>query len=578
MAFWDMSSDLIFGALLLRYLLNFFEKEASFQYVIITMLFLLLFQIGYSFYSNYYKSIFIPISDNKIFEMIQKRIFIQSKEVELKKYDDPEYYNAFMRAVNESGERANKCLDSFLKLLCSIISLGVLFIVVADIGVSIIIISVIPVIINLYFGKKLAKKSYDADLEMVPHKKAGEYVKRVFFLKEYCYEIKLSNISKVLFRTFNDSVRNMVDIHKKYGASILLIKMILITISDVVCYFSSILYACYKFVVLNAISLGDFTFIVTSLNRLAAAITQVIDSSLELQKGSQFIKNVRQFLIADIPNENARIIENDEIKEINYDENHIIEFEDVSFRYNENSDYILKNLNFKINPGEKIAFVGNNGAGKSTLINLLLRLYEPVSGKILLDGINIQDYNIKAYRKLFGCIFQDFSVFSISIAENVLCREALPEDRSKVIRALIASGLYEDIDRMGYHLNSIVTKEFDNKGINFSGGQSQKLATARAFIFNNTIGILDEPSSALDPISEHNLFQNIQKIYEKRTAIFISHRLSSTLHADKIFFLENGRITEEGSHSQLIGENGKYAYMFNLQAQNYKEKGESQDE
>ena len=251
---------------------------------------------------------------------------------------------------------------------------------------------------------------------------------------------------------------------------------------------------------------------------------------------------------------------------------HDLELKGVSFCYEGAEKPTLRHINMKILAGQKIALVGHNGAGKSTLVKLLMRLYDVTEGEILLDGINIKEYQAKGYRSLFGTIFQDFKVFAATVAENVLLKPVTNQmEKERVKEALQESGIYKKIQTFPNGMDSILTKEFDEDGILMSGGESQKLAIARVFAKDSSIAILDEPSSALDPISEYEVFENMMKACKGKTVIFVSHRLSSATLADRIYMMEDGEIIEEGNHQELIEKNGKYAEMFFKQAEKYRE-------
>jgi ATP-binding cassette subfamily B protein len=246
-----------------------------------------------------------------------------------------------------------------------------------------------------------------------------------------------------------------------------------------------------------------------------------------------------------------------------------IELRNVSFGYNEKDVYILKNINMKINPYSKIAIVGYNGAGKTTLIKLIMRLYDPCEGEILLDGVNIKEYAVNDYRRKIGTVFQDFKIFAATVKENVVldCSNNINDD--SVINALEKSGFSERLQTLPNALETNLTTEFEEDGVNLSGGEGQKLAIARVFYSDANLIILDEPSSALDPIAEYHINRSMLTASENKTVLFISHRLSTTRIADRIYMLENGEIIEEGGHSELLEFGGKYAEMWRVQAGQY---------
>ena len=250
-----------------------------------------------------------------------------------------------------------------------------------------------------------------------------------------------------------------------------------------------------------------------------------------------------------------------------------VELRNVSFSYGEKYGSVINDVSLSIAPGEKIALVGYNGAGKTTLIKLIMRLYDPSRGEILLDGVNIKDYDVEKYRHSIGTVFQDFKIFGGSVVENVLLDLNDGEDDSavteKVRKALTHSGLWERIQSLPNGLDTQLTTEFAKDGVNLSGGESQKLAIGRVFYKDAGLIILDEPSSALDPIAEYQLNHSMLEATENKTVIFISHRLSTTRLADRIFLLEKGRIAEQGTHEELLARNGRYAAMWRAQAGQY---------
>ena len=242
----------------------------------------------------------------------------------------------------------------------------------------------------------------------------------------------------------------------------------------------------------------------------------------------------------------------------------------MSFSYTEQGEQVLSDVNLTFKAGERIAIVGHNGAGKSTLIKLLLRFYDPTEGEILLNGESIKNYRLSSYRGLYGTVFQDYRLFAVSVAENVMLRGGLCDDDMKTVEAALeSSGISEKVSGLERGAETVVTKEFDKNGAVFSGGEAQKISIARIFAGSSEIVILDEPTSALDPIAEQKMYQNMFAACKGKTVIFISHRLSCAAAADRIYMFENGRIAEQGRHSELLARGGKYADMWHKQADSY---------
>ena len=249
-----------------------------------------------------------------------------------------------------------------------------------------------------------------------------------------------------------------------------------------------------------------------------------------------------------------------------------LELRHVSFTYpfpEKNPKQVLSDVSFTVRKGEKIAIVGYNGAGKTTLTKLLMRLYDVTDGAIFYNGTDIRNYDISSFRAHIGSVFQDYKIFAATIGENVMGGTYTDAQKEAVESALTAAGFSEKYRKLPQKADTELTREFDEKGINLSGGEGQKIAIARAFAKNSDILILDEPSSALDPIAEYELNKTIEAAAKDRTVIFISHRLSTTRMADRIYLFDGGKITEQGSHEELMKQDGIYAKMFRVQAKKY---------
>ncbi len=247
-----------------------------------------------------------------------------------------------------------------------------------------------------------------------------------------------------------------------------------------------------------------------------------------------------------------------------------IEMRHVSFKYTGHDEYALRDVNLKINPGEKIALVGPNGAGKTTLIKLLTRLYDPTEGQILLDGVDLRDYDLRELRQRIGVIFQDFVRYHLAASENVGFGqiEAL-DDRPRIVRAAEKSGAHPLITALPEGYETTLGRWF-SKGRDLSGGEWQKIALARAFMRDCRVLVLDEPTAALDAENELKVFQQFRELAEDKIAVLISHRFSTVRMADHIYVIERGQITEQGTHGELLAQGGTYARLFTLQAESYR--------
>jgi len=313
--------------------------------------------------------------------------------------------------------------------------------------------------------------------------------------------------------------------------------------------------------------IGDFTYALNCTLNLSGSIKGVISGWNELLNHGLFSRGFKYCM--DLAEEHRKKTEKTITSEESFPQDMSIEFKNVTFTYPYSDTHALKNISFRIESGETLSLVGVNGSGKTTLVMLLCRFYEPDEGEILLGGIPIQNIPIMSYYKLLGIAFQDSQTFAGTVRENIVYTE---EPSEQIQRSLNISALHEKIDSLPFKLDTVLGKNFDENGTDFSGGEKQKLAIARAVYADPPVMIFDEPTAALDPIAEYEIIHNLGQAAREKTAVFISHRLSSARTSDKIAVLANGELCEFGTHSDLIQkENGMYRELFNAQAQYYTE-------
>lgn len=313
----------------------------------------------------------------------------------------------------------------------------------------------------------------------------------------------------------------------------------------------------------GAISIGDFTMCVSSASELYWSMYRIVDNSMNVRKCCSYAYQFLRFL--DYP---AAMETGDRNVKAG---DHVIEFKDVSFRYPRSENDVLKHVNLKIKAGEHLSIVGLNGAGKTTFIKLLCRLYAVTEGEICIDGVNIMAYSEEEYRRLFAVVFQDFQLFAFTLRENIVLGDA-DFSEEEIKKVLELSGFYEDAEKLENGLDTVLYKSFDEKGTELSGGQRQKVAISRALYRNAPIVILDEPTAALDPLAEYDIYRKFNDLVGGKTAIYISHRLSSCKFCDHIAVFAQDTIKEYGTHEELLAlEDGIYAEMFRTQAKHYVE-------
>lgn len=316
-------------------------------------------------------------------------------------------------------------------------------------------------------------------------------------------------------------------------------------------------------VVYGYMSIGDFTLYLAGANNLTTALTNIVDCFSNVFASGMFASEFRYCVLLSEKNQNTF-----GHKEIKKNQIPCIEFRDISFKYPESDIYVLKHISFKIEPMESLSLVGVNGSGKSTIVKLLCRFYMPTEGDIFINGINIKDISPEDYETLIGVVFQDYKLFSFSIRENIVMGDEW--DEKNFMHSVEKSGLGHKVAELDNGFDTFIYRDFDESGIEFSGGEGQKLAIARAIFKNAPIMILDEPTAALDPMAEYDICKRFFDMTKGKCSIFISHRLSSTKFTNKIAVLDDGELREFGTHRELMNiENGLYKKMFEIQAQYY---------
>lgn len=336
---------------------------------------------------------------------------------------------------------------------------------------------------------------------------------------------------------------------------------------------NAILYTVLIYMMFNkGMSISDFVLYIGLVETFSVATSDLFSNLVWMNMNKMQMDDFRTFMDWKEDKPDAEK-EEGTITDINLD-GYEFTFENVSFKYPGHGKYVLKNLDLTIKAGMKLAIVGINGAGKTTLTKLLMRLYEPTEGRILLNGIDVKMYNRENYHKIFAPVFQNIEVFAFPIWENVSMRERVDTNMELVNTALERSGLDKKIEKYEKGIETQLLKIFDTEGIDLSGGERQRLAMARALYQDRSVIVLDEPTAALDALAEDRMYQEFNKMVEGKTSIFISHRLSSTRFCDQIVLFEDGTVAELGTHDELMDKEGKYAHMYHVQAQYYTERGE----
>ncbi len=505
------------------------------------------------------------ISAKVVLKELNNKIFEKATQLDVSCYENPEFYDKYQRATLVLS-------SSYYDLLCWDIAAiigGIIALICVITTVTVInplyLLFLLPVTLVFVVEIYKSKAVYKRDLEMTTNNRIKAYTQRTMFLKEYSKDMRTSNIFAVLIDRFKKAIDGNIEILKKYGLKLFLYSMLSSLFSDFIPIIGTYALAGYQFIYTKALTISSFSVVLSSINSVRDSTMSIAEGFDELSQMALFFQNLRDFFDYE-----PKITDGG--KEAEKFES--LEFKNVTFKYPDTSKVILKNVSFKINKGETIAIVGINGAGKSTLVKLLLRFYDPDEGEVLYNGINVKEYNVASLRNAFATVFQDYKNFAVSVNENIMCHECDEEEKKLAEKALRQSGVWDKIQSLPKGADTVLTREFEIDGAGLSGGENQKVSAARLFAREFEIAILDEPSSALDPIAEYKMYENLIEVTKDKTVIYISHRLSSAVLSDRIFVLGNGTILESGSHHELMEQNGEYSRMFTLQASSYK--GESE--
>ena len=566
-AFLDGILIFLSQAYILRYIVNGVQTGKSFQNVAVFIVIFAVVELAILLIEAYFYNVYNAVSENKLYKNVQKRIFKKAAEVEIACFENPDFYDKYVKAVNEAVWRAFRVMGSLNSILSNIISISTMSFLIILIDPIIIIFALLPLLYSIILGKPLNKLRFDFNMEQQEKNRKCGYVQRVFYLSDYSKELRLSNIGGLMLKKFTGAINELKGLIPKYEVKTGAIEVVGHSVMSMVVYIGVIIYSSYHLLVTKNMLLGDCLVVINTITSVSWAIRYVSDSYMQFHEHALYIENLRYFLQY-IP----KISENKD--GIQPSANPTLAVKDLSFKYTDDGKYVLKNINLSLRPGEKIALVGHNGSGKTTLIKLIMRLYDATEGVITLDDKSITEYNLEAYRNAFGTVFQDYKIFSLNVFENVLLKGDYTDAEAEIaINALKSSGGYEKAIRLKRGLETTLTREFDDEGAILSGGEQQKIAVARVFAKKCSIVILDEPSSALDPVAEYKMYEAIMQECKDKSLIFISHRLSSAVLADRVCLMDDGEIVEEGTHFELLIKNGKYADMWHKQAEKYRKEG-----
>ncbi|MCL2697240.1 MAG: ABC transporter ATP-binding protein/permease, partial [Oscillospiraceae bacterium] len=554
----DYAGWLFFTIFFMRYVIGAIENEKPFNEIMIFLgiccaVFGLL-----SFYSNYLHAMVYPYTYNKIYRRLYKKLYTKARNVELRCFEDASFYDKYTMALDNAAEKMTDSVKDFFWVLFGVIAAGIGFSAMVMLDKFSVLFVIFPILGNFLFGWLMSKIYTGKYEENVKNVRRDGYVNRVMHLAEFAKEVRYSNIHRLMMKRYRESVDGIIKVADKYAPRAIVYNWFKNTFTFAVPFEGIMIYAAYRAIISETLGLAELAIMFTAMVTCSWILIGLFENVQNALKNGRFLAYFHAFMEYEekIPEDGDGIMPDEHVNSI--------EFKGVSFGYAE-GESTINNLSFRIEGDRTVALVGHNGAGKTTIIKLLFRLYDPTEGEVYVNGVNIKEYNLKAYRRLFAAAFQDYKAISMPVRDNVLMgvRHDSEDETEIVEKALKRAGILEKIKSLPKGIDTVLTKEFDEDGAVLSGGEVQKIIVARAFAQKSPVKVFDEPSSALDPIAEYQLYKGIMKDSKSSDlTVFISHRLSSVKDADMVFMLEKGMIIEQGTHKELMKTGGEYCKMF----------------
>lgn len=481
--------------------------------------------------------------------------------LDLAQFEDATFYDKLERARRQTVTRV-VLMSQVLAQMQDVVSIGFLAIGLIAFNPWLILILLVAVIPSFLGETHFNERTYSLSRSWTPERRELDYLRYIGASDETAKEIKTFNLSGFLagrFKLLSDRyylLNKSLTVRRAVWGSVL-------SLLGTLAYYGAYVFILFQ-TVAGVITVGTLTFLAGSFSNMRGLLqgimtrfSQIAESALYLQDLFDFLALKPQITPPINPLQIPRPIQKGFM------------FENVGFKYHNSERWAVRYLSFHLEAGEKLALVGENGAGKTTLVKLLARLYEPTEGRILLDGIDLRDYDLNDLRHQVGIIFQDYVKFQMSASDNIAIGQISNiSDKDRIQTSAHKSLADLVIQRLPDKYEQVLGKRFNN-GVELSGGEWQKVALARAYMREAQLLILDEPTSALDARAEHEVFLRFSELIAGKIAVLISHRFSTVRMADRILFLEQGQLKELGSHEELLAQNGKYAELFRLQAQGY---------
>lgn len=517
----------------------------------------------------WYKQYYWVTADKKLQFAMHSELFDHALQMDLACYDDPKFYNDYVWAMDESKKRAITVMQDASQMLTYLIQISTLITLMMQVSVAVGLILFGGCVINAALWMLGDKMYFKKNERTKPYDRKKSYINRVYHLSDYAKELRIGNAGEKLQADYSESISHIIRENISIGKKMYWVNTALDLINAATRFGPIVILLFMLFE--GTAELGAFVASINVIWQLQWSMYDLAQKAVRMPDNAQYIAKYLKFLEykpkivgGEMPVGPLEILE---LRNVTFTYQPVLE---ESEKKEEAPKRSLENVNLTIRKGEKVAIVGYNGAGKTTLTKLLMRLYDPSEGEILYNGRNLKEYDIPSLRSRIGTVFQDYKIFAATVGENVLSDTCGEADREAVTDALTKATFREKLDSLEQGLDTHLTKEFYDEGVNLSGGESQKVAIARIFARPYDLIIMDEPSSALDPAAEYELNHTILEYAKDKTVVFISHRLSTTRIADRILMFTDGKLIESGSHDELMAQKGKYAEMFLLQAEKYR--------
>lgn len=501
------------------------------------------------------------IATTKVELQIKRNVYMQALKTDYKYIEDPDYYDKYQWAIDQHTAKSSEAFSFVNRILSAVVVVVSLVSIIAENNFIIVLLCMAGMVIRTLVSIRYNRVDMKMEEEFVPVDRKLEYTRRLFYLKDFTADLKSTSLKEYLFKNFDAMRQKKMALQKKYGKSF----FIWSAISDVVyriIMIAIILLIAYNIYIGNILGSATYITMMLAVEKLDNYLFELFDLIKSGDRLQLYGVKIREFFEVD------SIIEASTVNDTAHPGSGAfsVEFHNVGFQY-PNSGFRIHNMNLHIKAGEKIAIVGRNGVGKSTLVKLLMRFYDVDEGRISIDGKDIRTFDVEEYRGRVGAAFQNSNIYAMTFEENMSLYGNVTDETLQAV--IDQTGLSHVLEKNQATLTTEITKEFDEAGIELSGGEIQKMAIARLLTRDFGLLLFDEPSSALDPISEYEMTKLIMDSSNRTTTIIIAHRLSTIRNVDRIIVMDEGTIKEVGTHDELMQVRGEYYDMFTKQAENY---------